>query len=284
MENATEALKMGFAVLVLVVALSLTIYSFTRVRETSAQITAEADVRQYYQQLTLNETEGSTNAQANRIVGVETVIPTLYRYYKENYTILFYKGTGYNEANGTFEQITPMPLYYTETSAEYLNGSTLTTNECDGRAIFGFDIQDEQVRREPWSANQDSSYSFIRAFVNGLFTNNYYTSRTSTNNPSKGNNFGEDSNGPYYQIQFYFNGNDRKSDGLLGKDYQFIERYGEYNFENVSNIASDDDGNLVQYYKILSNVTESVDILENNEIVVNNKGTTKRVIQYILIS
>lgn len=284
MENATEALKMGFAVLVLVVALSLTIYSFTRVRETSAQITAEADVRQYYQQLTLNETEGSTNAQANRIVGVETVIPTLYRYYKENYTILFYKGTGYNEANGTFEQITPMPLYYTETSAEYLNGSTLTTNEPDGRAIFGFDIQDEQVRREPWSANQDSSYSFIRAFVNGLFTNNYYTSRTSTNNPSKGNNFGEDSNGPYYQIQFYFNGNDRKSDGLLGKDYQFIERYGEYNFENVSNIASDDDGNLVQYYNILSNVTESVDILENNEIVVNNKGTTKRVIQYILIS
>ena len=284
MENATEALKMGFAVLVLVVALSLTIYSFTRVRETSAQITAEADVRQYYQQLTLNETEGSTNAQANRIVGVETVIPTLYRYYKENYTILFYKGTGYNEANGTFEQITPMPLYYTETSAEYLNGSTLTTNEPDGRAIFGFDIQDEQVRREPWSANQDSSYSFIRAFVNGLFTNNYYTSRTSTNNPSKGNNFGEDSNGPYYQIQFYFNGNDRKSDGLLGKDYQFIERYGEYNFENVSNIDSDDDGNLVQYYNILSNVTESVDILENNEIVVNNKGTTKRVIQYILIS
>ncbi len=284
MENATEALKMGFAVLVLVVALSLTIYSFTRVRETSAQITAEADVRQYYQQLTLNETEGSTNAQANRIVGVETVIPTLYRYYKENYTILFYKGTGYNEANGTFEQITPMPLYYTETSAEYLNGSTLTTNESDVRAIFGFDIQDEQVRREPWSANQDSSYSFIRAFVNGLFTNNYYTSRTSTNNPSKGNNFGEDSNGPYYQIQFYFNGNDRKSDGLLGKDYQFIERYGEYNFENVSNIASDDDGNLVQDYNILSNVTESVDILENNEIVVNNKGTTKRVIQYILIS
>ena len=282
MENATEALKMGFAVLVLVVALSLTIYSFTRVRETSAQITAEADVKQYYQQLTLNETEGSTNAQANRIVGVETVIPTLYRYYKENYTILFYKGTGYNEANGTFEQITPMPLYYTETSAEYLNGSTLTTNEPDGRAIFGFDIQDEQVRREPWSANQDSSYSFIRAFVNGLFTDNYYTSRTSTNNPSKGNNFDEDSNGPYYQIQFYFNGDNRKSDGLLGKDYQFIERYGEYNFENVSNIASDDDGNF--YYNISSNVTESVDILENNEIVVNNKGTTKRVIQYILIS
>ena len=282
MENATEALKMGFAVLVLVVALSLTIYSFTRVRETSAQITAEADVRQYYQQLTLNETEGSTNVQANRIVGVETVIPTLYRYYKENYTILFYKGTGYNEANGTFEQITPMPLYYTETSAEYLNGSTLTTNEPDGRAIFGFDIQDEQVRREPWSANQDSSYSFIRAFVNGLFTDNYYTSRTSTNNPSKGNNFDEDSNGPYYQIQFYFNGDNRKSDGLLGKDYQFIERYGEYNFENVSNTASDDDGNF--YYNISSNVTESVDILENNEIVVNNKGTTKRVIQYILIS
>lgn len=283
MENAVEALKMGFAVLVLVAALSLAIFSFTKVRETTDAITSGADIKEYYQQLSLDETGvSSNNALSSRIVGVETIIPTLYRYYKENYTILFYKGTGYNEANGTFEQITPMPLYYTETSAEYLNGSTLTTNEPDGRAIFGFDIQDEQVRREPWSANQDSSYSFIRAFVNGLFTDNYYTSRTSTNNPSKGNNFDEDSNGPYYQIQFYFNGDNRKSDGLLGKDYQFIERYGEYNFENVSNTASDDDGNF--YYNISSNVTESVDILENNEIVVNNKGTTKRVIQYILIS
>ena len=51
MENAVDALKMGFAVLVFIAALSLAIFSFTRVRETSAQITQEADIQEYYQQL-----------------------------------------------------------------------------------------------------------------------------------------------------------------------------------------------------------------------------------------
>lgn len=288
MENATEALKMGFAVLVLIAALSLTIYSFTMVRETSAQITDEADVRQYYQQLTLSATgEGSTNALSSRIVGVETIIPTLYRYYKENYTILFYTGMDYNRENGTFGSIEPMLLYFTETSPTYLESSTLAiqgVNGANSREIYGFDIQDEQVRREPWSANQDTSYNFIKAFVNGLNTENYYTSRTSTyDNSSRNQNFFErDENlGPYYQIHFNFYNSDYNTDGFMGKDYEFVERYGEYNYENVVNTSSGDE---TQQYNILSNVTDSVDILENGEIVTNNKGTTKRVIQYIYIA
>ena len=91
MENAVDALKMGFAVLVFIAALSLAIFSFTRVRETSAQIAEEADIQEYYQQLSLGATGAiDNNALSSRVVGVETIIPTLYRYYKENYTILFY--------------------------------------------------------------------------------------------------------------------------------------------------------------------------------------------------
>ena len=51
MENAVDALKMGFAVLVLIAALSLAIFSFTRVRETSDRIAEESDIQAYYQQL-----------------------------------------------------------------------------------------------------------------------------------------------------------------------------------------------------------------------------------------
>ena len=32
-----------------------------------------------------------------RIVGIEAIIPTLYRYYKENYTVVFNKGGGRNK-------------------------------------------------------------------------------------------------------------------------------------------------------------------------------------------
>ncbi len=76
-------------------------------------------------------------------------------------------------------------------------------------------------------------------------------------------------------------------DGLIGKqDYLFVERYGEYNYENVAYSKGEED------YNIISNLTESVDILDSNnngeideddEMVANNKGTIKRVIQYIYI-
>lgn len=286
MENAVEALKMGFAVLVLVAALSLAIFSFTKVRETTDEITSGKDIKEYYQQLSLDETGvSSNNALSSRIVGVETIIPTLYRYYKENYTILFYVGEKYNKDTGKFEgNITPMTIYYSEASDEYLKKSTLTVNS-SSTAIYGFDIQDEQIRREPWSANQDTSYNFIKEFVNGINGENgtkYYSSRmASINNRTNQNTYGTDDNyGPYYQINFKFGTALSDSNGLIGigQDYKFVERYGEYNYENITNTQG------TNGYNVISNITESYDELENGEIVTNNKGTTKRVIQYIYIN
>ncbi len=290
MENAVEALKMGFAVLVLIVALSLAIFSFTKVRETTDSITSGKDIKEYYKQLSLEGTGvSSNNALSSRIVGVETIIPTLYRYYKENYTILFYVGYNYNEDTGTFSSIVPMTLYYSETNKEYLKKSTLTvdsissTGNNDG-AIYGFDIQDEQIRREPWSANQESSYNFIKEFVNGINGDKgtkYYSSRMSnTTNRTGKNEYDTDENGPYYQLNFKFGTALSDSNGLIGagQKFKFVERYGEYNYENITN-TDDTNG-----YNVISNITESFDELDNGEIVVNNKGTTKRVIQYILIN
>ena len=292
MENAVEALKIGFAVLVLVAALSLAIFSFTKVRETTDAITSEKDIKEYYQQLSLGDTGvSSNNALSSRIIGVETIIPTLYRYYKENYTILFYVGYNYNEDTGLFEgenSIVPMTLYYSEASDTYLSKSTLTVSsvssvEGTSNAIYGFDIQDEQIRREPWSASQETSYNFIKEFINGINGEDgtkYYSSRMANiSNRTNENNYGADDNGPYYQLNFKFGTNLSDSNGLVGvgQDYKFVERYGEYNYENVSN-TDDTNG-----YNVISNITDSYDELENGEIVVNNKGTTKRVIQYIFI-
>ena len=285
MENAVEALKMGFAVLVLIAALSLAIFSFTKVRETTDAITSSSDIKEYYQQLSLGDTGvSSNNALSSRIVGVETIIPTLYRYYKENYTILFYIGEKYNKDTGKFEgDIAPMTIYYSETSDDYFEKSTLNANNSN-KAIYGFDIQDEQIRREPWSANQETSFNFIKEFVNGINGENgtkYYSSRMSNSSYQTGQNkYGTDNNGPYYQLRFKFGTTKSDSNGLIGigQDYKFVERYGEYNYENITN----DQG--ANGYNVISNITESYDILTNGEIVTNNKGTTKRVIQYIYIN
>ena len=89
MENAVDALKIGFAVLVFVMALSLTMFMFTQARETADAVLHSSDVTEFieYQKV---EDESSSE----RIVGLETIIPTLYKYYKENYTVIFRTSSG----------------------------------------------------------------------------------------------------------------------------------------------------------------------------------------------
>ena len=84
MENAVDALKMAFAIFVFIMALSLAIYMFTMARETSDVVLQSSDVTAL-----MEYTEVSDMIGEDRIVGLETIIPTLYKYYKENYTVIF---------------------------------------------------------------------------------------------------------------------------------------------------------------------------------------------------
>lgn len=86
MENATDALKMAAAVLMFVMALSVAIVSFGQARRTSDEIlnirdreTEYIDGNFYYKETTGTE----------RTVGLEAIIPTIYRVYYENYRIVF---------------------------------------------------------------------------------------------------------------------------------------------------------------------------------------------------
>lgn len=82
MENAAEALKMAAWVLIFVVALSMCISSFSQARQTMDVILSYNDRDYIYSHV---EDNGTTQ----RIVGVESMIPTIYRAYKENYKIIF---------------------------------------------------------------------------------------------------------------------------------------------------------------------------------------------------
>lgn len=89
MENAVEALKMAGSVLLFVIALSVAILAFTQSRQAidavlkysdRESLTIEGDSRFYYL---------SNKSDTSRYVGKETIIPTIYRAYKENYKIIF---------------------------------------------------------------------------------------------------------------------------------------------------------------------------------------------------
>lgn len=82
MENAAEALHMAAAVLIFVLALTISINVFSEARMTS-QTLLDYNDREY--EYTYVEDNGTTK----RIVGLESIVPSIYKAYKENYKIVF---------------------------------------------------------------------------------------------------------------------------------------------------------------------------------------------------
>ena len=153
MENAVDAMKIAFGVFVFTMALSITMYMFTMARETSDAVLQRSDVT------TLMEyVETSNMIGEERIVGLETIIPTLYKYFKENYTVIFL------ESNGT-----PIELYETQTdpslwSPGYTN--KYYDNNQDVR-VCSFDVDEETRRREPWTGNTNYYKQNLDMFLSG---------------------------------------------------------------------------------------------------------------------
>ena len=111
MENAVEALKIAAGVLLFVLALTLSISCFSQANNSVTAIVnmRDRDTQILYDQI--KPSEGLT-----RIVGVETIVPTMYTALYENIDIFFKDSSGQ-----------PMPIYYQLDS----NGR-IEKNENDG--------------------------------------------------------------------------------------------------------------------------------------------------------
>lgn len=97
MENAAEALKMAGSVLLFVIALSVCIMSFSQARQAIDSVVAFSD-REY---LTIENDDNffyrAASSNNVRYVNKETIIPAIYRAYKENYKIVFeFNDTSYD--------------------------------------------------------------------------------------------------------------------------------------------------------------------------------------------
>ena len=160
MENAVDALKMAFAVFIFVIALSVTMYMFTMAKTTSDLVLQASDVTEYMEYTELEDIAGSSAMINNdRIVGLETIIPTLYKYYKENYTVIFRNNDG-----------TPMTLYITQTNPElwstsYTNKYYASSNDLE--KVCSFDVDEETSRHEPWTGNMNYYKQNLDKFLSG---------------------------------------------------------------------------------------------------------------------
>ena len=85
MENVADALKMAAAVLIFVLAISIIIFSFSEARRTADTIFEYKDRETTYEYYTIPEGGGGLS----RTVSLETIIPSIFRAYLENYKIVF---------------------------------------------------------------------------------------------------------------------------------------------------------------------------------------------------
>lgn len=284
MDNATDALKMAGAVLIFVGALSLAVFALTTARQTSARIMDKSNQGTYYD---LDE------YVSVREVGIETVITNLYSYYNDYTTILFYtaKEDSYDPVTGGFygaDPIEPLPIYYTEAldvgtaGKSQLERSTLrvATSGVYSRAIYGFDINDELTRQEPWSYDERRDKLFIDALIKGVDSPDYDWSRTLVNVGLNRYN----SNKKILNMQFHYQ---TKIDGPLAYNTngRFIERIGQYNYDAIYTNAEEGTGSSTNTYRRYTetNTSGSVMTFDNGEQVLDDKITQKKVIQYIYI-
>lgn len=236
MENAVEAIKMAFAAIIFGMALTISVISFNNVKATSDAVLYTKDETNYY------DYQGATGKAAeNRVVGLETIIPTLYKYYKENYTIVFRQGN-YNETTGEFYNLKPLEIYKTpskaKTSTVQLWGSNydkLMQTKYDGvfdngytkslsESIFSFDLEEETLRHEPWTGSFDKARENLDCMLSG----NIYK------NPNNNSNYID-----YSKMPLQIGGFISKY-----KNEKFIETVGEYTYSS-SQVNDTEEGSSI---------------------------------------
>lgn len=250
MENAVEALKLAFAVILLTLALSLSINYFSKARDTAEQVLQSSDSFRYYdyEQYSLDPDYSVMDNQGNRIVGYETVIPTVYKYDKERYKVTFKKGN-YNQDTGELTIIDNLEIY--ESTSKRENWNKNYTNDFDGNTtresiyncmkICSFDIVEETQRNEPWVGSSEQ----IKLNLDAIFSAGTYQK-------------------PQYSFGTLGTTIDYSSSPFKNKNKKFIEQIGE--IATIKNNEPDEEDD------------------SDTEKITGNKTTKKRIITYILIN
>lgn len=116
MENAVDALKMAAAVMIFVLALSISITAFSEARIASTTLLDYTD-REFF----LGNDDYYNSTTKKRTVGIETIIPAIYKAYSdESYKIVFLLNSSYGptelyelkNSEGNYDKINTMGLVY----------------------------------------------------------------------------------------------------------------------------------------------------------------------------
>lgn len=179
-DNANQALMIAFALFVFIIAMTTTMRMFSQLTSTAETLTFNTDETNYYDNVAVVGTEG-----IERYVNTETVIPTLYRYYKEHFCVKIYDTVGLAEGadanNPVLVQLLDVNLEgkvenaakntrIDRTKSEFYEAYALNNiyNDKNNKLLYMFGV--------PWLGSTESMKLRIDYLVNGDsgYINNQY--------------------------------------------------------------------------------------------------------------
>lgn len=131
MENAADALRIGAWVLIFVLALSVSINALTQAKQAADKIIMYNDREYDYSYITGN------NANTQRTVSIQTIVPTIYRAYKENYKVILdedtIKGILPHGLYGRWDDVDKeyKPIYYIDLEKEAVSDLKISEDDED---------------------------------------------------------------------------------------------------------------------------------------------------------
>jgi hypothetical protein len=184
MEDVVQALMMAFAVIVFVIALSLSMYMISQVTSTSEILAFYSDSTRYYDNIKLNDEgeEAATkdSSYTERTVSAETIIPTLYRYYKENFCVKIY------DADDNLIQVFDVNIEGQVNQAVADTKATATSTDKDRIRNYSLNVTYNDSSSPiymfgaPWLGSTENVKTRVDYFVNGSagYINNKYVNYT----------------------------------------------------------------------------------------------------------
>lgn len=181
-DNVSNALMMAFFVMLLVLALAVAMRMFSQITSTAETLVLYSDSTVYYDSVKIDDASldaaagDDINSGTVRIVSAETIIPTLYRYYKENFCVKIY------DATGNLLQIFDVNL---EGKVHNSIGDTTATDTATKpsakanyayKQIYNDSSKPYYMFGAPWLGSTESIKTRIDFFVNGKsgYINNTY--------------------------------------------------------------------------------------------------------------
>lgn len=176
-QNITDAMNILFGIMVFIIAVSLTMYLFTTLSNTSNSIFETIGMAKYTQNVSLNADDNEDKIDDaikrfdNRTVTKSTIIPMLHRYYKENFTVKIY------DKNKNLKQVFDLGLEGEVSRISGLLPSTLnklTEYEKAVKNTFGKSGDDLYLFTAPWRAaglkveKDEFTKQRVEMYINGF--------------------------------------------------------------------------------------------------------------------